>query len=64
MTEHRFRIGQKVQLTRGSLNRSAAAGEYQIVRRLPYENGEYLYRVKSSREDHERVVKESEIDRL
>jgi len=64
MTEHRFRIGQKVQLMRGFPNQAAASGEYQVVRRLPHENGEFLYRVKSIRENHERVVKESELDKL
>ena len=49
MSEHRFRIGQKVQLTRGFPNRAAAAGEYQVVRQLPDDNGECLYRIKSYR---------------
>jgi hypothetical protein len=63
MTEHRFRIGQKVQLTRGFANRAAAAGDYQVVRQLPDDDGECRYRIKSTREAHDRVVKESELER-
>jgi len=63
MSEHRFRIGQRVQFTRGFPNRAAAAGEYQVLRQLPDDGGECLYRIKSTRESHERVVKESELER-
>jgi hypothetical protein len=61
MTEHRFRLGQKVQLTRGYPHRLAAAGDYQVVGQLPNSEGELRYRIKSTREPHERVVKESEL---
>jgi hypothetical protein len=36
-------------------------GQYQVVRLLPAEGGEFLYRVKSKGETFERVVKESEL---
>lgn len=62
MTLPRFQIGQKVQFMRGFPYRLAASGEYQVVRRLPDEGGEFRYRVKSSRENHERVAKESELE--
>ena len=37
-------------------------GDYQIVRQLPDSAGEFHYRIKSSREAHERVVKESDLE--
>jgi hypothetical protein len=56
-----FRPGQTVRLARGFPHRSAAEGDYKIVCQLPDEGGELQYRVKSVREPHERVVKESEL---
>ena len=63
MTEHRFRLGQKVQFIRGYPYRSSADGLYEIVRQLPDSNGEFHYRIKSVEEPHERVVKESELEK-
>jgi hypothetical protein len=64
MSQHRFRLGQKVQFSRGYPYRSASGGFYEIVRHLPGLDGELYYRIKSSREPHERVVKESEIQKI
>ena len=62
--EHRFRPGQKVQLHRGYPYNSAADGDYEIVGRLPNSGGECQYRIKSMREPHERVVKETEVRKV
>ncbi len=59
---HQFRTGETVRLVRSSL-RSAADGEFKIVRSLPDDGGETQYRIKSVREPHERVVKESDLRR-
>jgi len=56
----RFRSGQTVRLVRSPL-RSAADGEFKIVRPLPDDGGETQYRIKSAREPHDRVVKESDL---
>jgi hypothetical protein len=64
MAEHRFRLGQKVQFTRGYPYRTSAEGPYEVVRHLPHSDGEYQYRIKSLREPHERVVKESELEKV
>jgi hypothetical protein len=64
MATHRFRVGQEVQFTRGFPFRTAPAGTYKIVRQLPDSAGELLYRIKSSKEPHERVVKESDLENL
>jgi len=58
-----FRSGQSVRLCR-SLHRSGAPSEFKIVRVLPENNGEREYRVKSISEPYERVVKESELERV
>jgi len=63
MMTHRFRLGQKVQLTGGFPRRFAAMGQYEIVRQLPNNGDEFQYRIKSTREPHERVVKESELEK-
>ena len=59
-----FRSGQTVRLTRGLVQKSAADGEYKIVRQLPENGGEQQYRIKSVREPHERVVKESDLEKV
>jgi hypothetical protein len=62
MTNH-FRSGQTVRLCRALAYRSAAGGDYKIVRQLPDNGGEFRYRVKSVREPHDRVVNESDLER-
>jgi hypothetical protein len=48
----------------GPYNRSSApAGSYRITRLLPDEQGDHQYRIKSIRDAHERVAKESQLDR-
>jgi len=56
-----FQSGQTVRLVRNLSLRAAADGEFKIVRALPNEGGETQYRVKSVREPHDRVVKESDL---
>src|SRR5262249_42380637 len=56
---HQFRAGQTVRLLRNSL-RTAAGGEFKVVHPLPDEGRETQYGIKSVREPHERVVKESD----
>jgi hypothetical protein len=59
MATHKFRVGQKVELVPTLPERYTIFGDYEVVRRLPDSHGEFYYRVKSSQEPHERVVKES-----
>jgi hypothetical protein len=59
-----FRSGQTVRLSRGLPYKSAAEGDYKIVRQLPDNGGEQQYRIKSVREPHERVVKESDLEKV
>jgi hypothetical protein len=60
---HKFNIGQAVDLT-PTTHRSAATGDYEILRLMPIEDGNPQnpsYRIKSIVEKHERVVRENEI---
>jgi len=43
-------------------SRHAADGLYQVTRQLPCCDGDYRYQIKSPREQHESVVKESELE--
>lgn len=60
---HKYRSGQTVQLSRSLAARSAADGDYKVVRQLPDNGGEPQYRIKSLREPYERVVKESDMEK-
>ncbi|MDC7785819.1 hypothetical protein PQJ75_10125 [Rhodoplanes sp. TEM] len=59
---HKFRPGQNVRLLGGMLHRQVTEGPWEIVRQLPYTDGDFQYRIKSGREVCERVVRESEIE--
>jgi hypothetical protein len=60
---NRFRSGQTVRLVRSLSLRAAAEGEFKVVRPLPDDGGETQYRIKSVREPHDRVVKESDLQK-
>jgi hypothetical protein len=60
MQNHKYRVGDKVNfVTRMQVG--AARGEYEVLRLLPAEAGEQLYRVKSALERTERVVPEHQL---
>jgi hypothetical protein len=61
MPNHKYKVGQAVDLTPGRWGFPASAREYKILRLLPSEGGELLYRIKSAAETFERVAKESEL---
>ena len=50
-----FDVGQVVTC----MLRYAAPGDYRIVGLMPDRDGDHMYRVKSPREEHERVVNET-----
>jgi hypothetical protein len=60
MPDHKFRTGQRVQLS-PAISRNAFGGVYVVTKQLPESAGEYEYRIKSISEPHERVVRESEL---
>jgi hypothetical protein len=62
MHAHKFHIGEVVQLL-PPMSRNASGGVYEVTKKLPEYAGEYEYRIKSSNEPHERVVRESELSK-
>lgn len=62
ISRHKFSVGQVVRLQARPYE-PVAQGAYTIVRQLPSDNGEFGYRVKSSSEPHERMVRESQLKR-
>jgi len=61
MASHKYKVGQTVQFTPGRLALPASAREYRILRLMPFEGGDLLYRIKCTAETFERVAKESEL---
>jgi hypothetical protein len=61
---HRYDAGQMVRFTGGFPYRNAVVGDYEVVRRLPSRDGEFQYRIKSTGEPYERVVRESELEHV
>jgi hypothetical protein len=61
MARHRYKVGQSVEFSPGRLAPPASSREYKILRLLPFEHGDLLYRIKSTAETCERVAKESEL---
>jgi hypothetical protein len=60
---HKFRVGDNVHIIAGLLGRGDAGGTYKVVRVLPTEGDEQQYRIKSPNEPHERVAKQSQLER-
>jgi hypothetical protein len=59
---HKFAVGQTVHFSPG-MGGSARGGSlvFKVVRLLPAEHNDQQYRVKSTLDGHERVVKESQL---
>jgi uncharacterized protein YjbK len=60
MPDHKFQVGETVFLE-SSRNRNIPGGEYVITKKLPERNGGFEYRVKSSKEPHQRIVREDQL---
>jgi hypothetical protein len=58
---HKFHVGQSVGLIPRVI-RQAAKGNYEIVRLMPENEDDPVYRIKSTAERYERVVPESELE--
>jgi hypothetical protein len=61
MASHKFKVGQMVDFTPSQMGVLASARGYKILRLLPQENGQRLYRIKTIAEAYERIAKESEL---
>lgn len=63
MQSHRFRAGQVVSYSPGAFEDGTTRGSYKVLRLLPAEANTNQYHVKSIRDGHERVVRESQLER-
>ena len=61
MPSHKFKVGDIVAI-RPAISRNVPGGVYEIVKQLPGSD-EPEYRIKSANEPHERVARESELER-
>jgi hypothetical protein len=61
MTYHKFKVGQTVNVIPNRLDRHLPSGAYTILRLLPIEGVDIRYRVRNSRDGHERVVHEGQL---
>jgi hypothetical protein len=59
MTAHKYEIGQRVTL--GSKRFGRWGETFEVARQMPEENGQFLYRIKSITDGHERVALEREL---
>ncbi len=63
MPSHKFKVGQTVNFTPGRTVMAASSREYKIVRLLPPEDGQNLYRIKGVSETFERMARESDLSK-
>jgi hypothetical protein len=61
MSNHKFKVGQMVDFVPSQRGLAASARSYKILRLLPHEGGERLYRIKTIAEAFERIARESEL---
>ena len=64
MSRHKFKVGELVDYSPGRMSRPLTARGYKVLRLLPPEGSDPLYRIKSVDEAFERVAKEHELVRL
>ena len=64
LSGHKFKVGQSVNYTYGPRGVVGTNTVYKITQLLPAEGDERQYRIKSADEPHERVVKETQIERV
>jgi hypothetical protein len=61
MATHKFKVGQMVDFTPSRSGVPASVRSYKILRLLPKDGIECLYRIKTIAEAFERIAKESEL---
>ncbi len=61
MAIHKYKIGQTVILTPNRQDGDAPSGSYVVQRLLPIEGSQVPYRVRNSRDGHERIIRESQM---
>ena len=59
---HRFAVGATVRLNRNGSFGNAVSGAFKIIAKLPEQDGELQYRIKSEHEPFQRTVKEYQLE--
>src|SRR5262249_52387854 len=62
VSSRRFKTGHSVHFTSGLCGVTSWSRIYKITQLLPHESDDFQYSIKSAREQHEQVVKESQLD--
>lgn len=63
MATHKFRVGDRVEFTPGRFDGNMLRGLYTVARLMPSESKDMQYRIKSTRDAHECMVRESQLRR-
>ena len=61
MMQHRYHVGQMLELRAASHYLNRLGGTCQVISCLPHDKGPVLYRVQADGERNERVVEESDL---
>jgi hypothetical protein len=59
--QHKFKVGQAVDFNPGRTGMPPSSWQYKIVRLLPADGSDLLYRIKSSGETFERIAREQDL---
>ncbi len=63
MSDHKFKVGQTVSYLSGSRGGGWHRDVFKIMQCLPPQGGDYQYRIRGANEAHDRVARESELER-
>ena len=63
MSDHKFKVGQTGSYLSGSREGGTRSDVFKIVQCLPPQGGDFQYRIRGANEPHDRVAKESELER-
>jgi hypothetical protein len=64
MSDHKFKVGQSVNYLAGTYGREPRSGVFKVMQCLPPQGGDYQYRIRGANEPHDRVARESELERM
>ena len=64
MSDHKFKVGQMVSYLSGFRGHGPRSDVFKIMQCLPPQGGDYQYRIRGIDEPHDRVAKESELERM
>jgi hypothetical protein len=63
MSAHKYKVGQQVEFRPSRSAIPAASRDYKVMRLLPADGEDLLYRIKSVAEPFDRIAKERELSR-